>query len=81
MTEELSNALEATDAELYDAIFDGLLRLIVEYVPFGMLKRDSRCDLRCGTLCACLQRRSTRAFPNTLTSRMTAARRRANGIR
>lgn len=32
----LTHALEATDAELYDSIFDGLLRLIVAYVPVGM---------------------------------------------
>lgn len=35
MLEKLSRALEAVDAELCDAIFDGLLRLIVDYVPFG----------------------------------------------
>ena len=36
MTSALSHAIETIDAELYEEIFDGLLRLIVTFVPFRM---------------------------------------------
>lgn len=35
MVTALSRALEETDAELYECVFDGLLRIIVAFVPFG----------------------------------------------
>lgn len=34
MTAALNCALEEIDVELHDAIFDGILQLIVAYVPF-----------------------------------------------
>lgn len=34
MTVALSRALEATDAELFERVFDGLLQLIIDYTGF-----------------------------------------------
>lgn len=39
MTQALSQAIKATDSELYDLIFDSLLALITAYVPFRKLPR------------------------------------------
>lgn len=48
MVNALSRAIDSIDAELYDRVFDGLLRLIVAYVSFRTLCRrfsSRRCSV------------------------------------
>lgn len=45
MTAVLSHALQATDAELHERVFEALLRLIVAFVPFGTSARDNKLQM------------------------------------